>query len=64
MDTLGCACPKCEWEDSEVKKTTKVTGATLRVRVCRQCGHIYPTKEEVMELGPPKKNSANGNLKF
>lgn len=68
MDTLGCACPKCEWEDSEVKKTTKVTGATLRVRVCRQCGHIYPTKEEVLELGSTggstKKNSANGNLKF
>lgn len=58
MDTLGCACPNCLWEDSEVRKTTKVTGATIRVRVCRQCGHIYPTKEEVMPIGQkeiPKK---------
>lgn len=60
MDTLGCACPKCGWEDSEVRKTTKVTGGTIRARLCKQCGTVYPTLEVVMDPGEVKKNSARG----
>lgn len=59
MDALGCSCPACGAEESEVRKTTKISGGTLRVRVCRQCGRLFPTMEHVLQTKEfSKKNSA------
>jgi uncharacterized Zn finger protein len=49
MDSLGCKCEACGCDESEVRKTTRVTGGTLRVRACKNCGAMYPTMEYVLK---------------
>lgn len=59
MDALGCRCISCGHDESEVRKTTRVTGGTLRVRVCKNCGAMFPTMESVLRQKEfSEKNSA------
>jgi len=43
--TGGVCCPRCGCGHSIVKETWDVADGRRRKRVCRHCGHVYPTTE-------------------
>jgi len=46
-DAPGIRCPKCNCRDLRVIQTWHGPGVIKRSRVCRHCGHRFPTRETV-----------------
>lgn len=57
---MSLSCPNCG-TDTEVKKTTDVTDAVIRIRACKSCSFVGASQEGWVEVGP-KKNSANAKI--
>jgi len=43
--SAGVRCPKCQCGHSSVADTWDITGGRRRKRICRHCGHEFPTTE-------------------
>ena len=41
----GVLCPRCQGDRSEVRRTTRKPGVTVRERRCLECGRKWPTFE-------------------